>query len=987
MQRSRHRLLRAIRSAAARASRRGRRRSTRSTTRRPQTKRRLEIPEGALPTNFDDIELSTRHLQRATTASRTRRRSMIAFATGIDRANLVVVARTSAASITTRQPDRAHRHVDRRARPALRRARRARARQGRRARRSTSARRSCSSRRTRYAVAIKKTLKAKDGSDARDPRRLPGDPRRRRDQPRRCSRESAPRYPEIFAALEAQGHPQGRPRRRVGLHDALAHAGASRPARARAAALAMIGHERRRPRLHGRRCDTVPDRHADRAPHRRHVRRAAVPRRTTGHRRRTTKLVRDGAGKPLATGLYRAPFTAIIPQCAMNSTTPVPIIALRPRPARRVDQVASGGARAAAAELCAVAIGTDMRGMSDSRRAERRARAQRRQQRSPRSSTCSMQGMMNHIALVQIARGPMATDAVHEAGRRLARRSRAASTTTASRRAASSADGLRHRSGDQAAASLQVGAINYSMMLERSTDWPTYRTTLIGAYEDPLDRRADDQPHAAAVGSHRAGRRRRHDHHHRLPRDAAEAGLHADRHRRRSSAERRRASTSAHDGHPGHHADALYAVRRRTEAASRASGARDLTTSASATRFRSPTSRRRATTSTATFATRSATTDMMRQFYETGEITNLCTAPKGCDCTVAGLRGGDLTPGDSTAMSDTGLLHAFLLDGKGGGRHLDWAGVEAWTPNDGVLWGRSRLRSSRCHNLAYDPLANRSRHGRGADRCRSAPARGRPRRTPMLIVRGINLTKAPHPKTWSRRAWIEPDRIVTMRHRHSHVVHTLADQIERNTGPRSPGEFTPLLVERIVEAVVRRVDTLGDRIAECEHDVLGQPSADLRSALADLRRRAIALRRFLAPQREALAKLATINLPWLDATQRTRVAETADDMMRTIEELDAARDRAQSHRKSSAHVLPKRRISVYTCSRSSPRFFCRLVLCARCSASTSAACRYRRMIGRSGRCADCSRPASRSSSGCFASAVGSKRLAQHPRRSLRRPPT
>ena len=34
-----------------------------------------------------------------------------------------------------------------------------------------------------------------------------------------------------------------------------------------------------------------------------------------------------------------------------------------------------------------------------------------------------------------------------------------------------------------------------------------------------------------------------------------------------------------------------------------------------------------------------ATTDMMKAFYETGTITNLCTAPKGCDCTVAGACG------------------------------------------------------------------------------------------------------------------------------------------------------------------------------------------------------------------------------------------------------------------------------------------------------------------------------------------------------------
>jgi hypothetical protein len=34
---------------------------------------------------------------------------------------------------------------------------------------------------------------------------------------------------------------------------------------------------------------------------------------------------------------------------------------------------------------------------------------------------------------------------------------------------------------------LQVGAINYSMLLERSHDWPTYRTVLWGSYQNDLD--------------------------------------------------------------------------------------------------------------------------------------------------------------------------------------------------------------------------------------------------------------------------------------------------------------------------------------------------------------------------------------------------------------------------------------------------------------------------------------------------------------------
>ena len=46
------------------------------------------------------------------------------------------------------------------------------------------------------------------------------------------------------------------------------------------------------------------------------------------------------------------------------------------------------------------------------------------------------------------------------------------------------------------------------------------------------------------------------------------------------------------------------------------------------------------------------------------------------------------------------------------------------------------------------------------------------------------------------------------------------------------------------------------------------------------------------PQREAFGKLAQIQVPWLDATARARIVESADRMTRTVEELDAARDRA-----------------------------------------------------------------------------------------------
>ena len=162
-----------------------------------------------------------------------------------------------------------------------------------------------------------------------------------------------------------------------------------------------------------------------------------------------------------------------------------------------------------------------------------------------------------------------------------------------------------------------------------------------------------------------------------------------------------------------------------------------------------------------------------------------------------------------------------------------------------------------------------------------------------MIVRAINLNQGAEPEDMiSVRCYIEPRRIVTLRHRVSRSMVTIASELERGKGPHSAGDFTALFIERTVELVVTRVDTLGDAIASCEDQVVGDTRDDLRATLADQRRRAIALRRFLAPQREALTKLTTIALPWFDAMHRARITEVADRMTRTVEELDAARDRA-----------------------------------------------------------------------------------------------
>jgi len=245
-------------------------------------------------------------------------------------------------------------------------------------------------------------------------------------------------------------------------------------------------------------------------------------------------------------------------------------------------------------------------------------------------------------------------------------------------------------------------------------------------------------------------------------------------------------------------------------------------------------------------------------------------------------------------MSTSGLHHALLLDGKGGARSLDWTEVGTWKPDAGLLWLNldysvsdvtQWLRAtSQLDPVTISALTDSDPRPRAAAHADNL----------VMILRGINNNVGAAPEDMiSVRAYVAPQRVLTFHHRSSSTIASIVRELQHGTGPRTAGELALALVERMVEHVVARVDLLGDAVAACEDRALTEErQADLRHTLADQRRRAIQLRRFLAPQREAMHRLGSINVPLLDAQHRARLSEVSEDMMRAIEELDAARDRA-----------------------------------------------------------------------------------------------
>jgi zinc transporter len=240
-----------------------------------------------------------------------------------------------------------------------------------------------------------------------------------------------------------------------------------------------------------------------------------------------------------------------------------------------------------------------------------------------------------------------------------------------------------------------------------------------------------------------------------------------------------------------------------------------------------------------------------------------------------------------------GLIGAYILDGSGAGKSVGWKEIETWKPEQGILWihldysipnvQQWLYEQSDLDEVICDALTEED---------------SRPRCTPfheglLLGLRGVNLNPGADPEDMvGIRIWFEKDRIISTRKRKVLSIADIQAAIGQGNGPESISDFLVMITGRMMERMRQVIDDLEDAVADVEDQVLTSENSQLRSQLAALRRQAISLRRYLSPQREALSRLLTEKIDWLDEGDRIRLREVYDQLIRHIEDLDEARDRA-----------------------------------------------------------------------------------------------
>lgn len=243
-------------------------------------------------------------------------------------------------------------------------------------------------------------------------------------------------------------------------------------------------------------------------------------------------------------------------------------------------------------------------------------------------------------------------------------------------------------------------------------------------------------------------------------------------------------------------------------------------------------------------------------------------------------------------MDEDGLIAAFILDGQGGGTAVDWTGVGGVVAEDSLLW----VHLDRNSEFAQDWITNTS----GVDSVIAAALLAketRPRSFStssglFVILRGINLNDGEELHDMvSLRLWIEEHRVISVRIRSVKAVSDIADQITEGRGPSTTGEFLAHITQGLADRMEPAIQEMIDGIDQLEEDIDKIKQPNLRKELAALRHKAIVLRRYLAPQREALGRVGTESLSWLALGEKMAIRETADRTTRFVEELDEMRER------------------------------------------------------------------------------------------------
>lgn len=251
------------------------------------------------------------------------------------------------------------------------------------------------------------------------------------------------------------------------------------------------------------------------------------------------------------------------------------------------------------------------------------------------------------------------------------------------------------------------------------------------------------------------------------------------------------------------------------------------------------------------------------------------------------------------------ILFAYGFDGKGGGTPLKGKAISQMIKSKKLAWVHMDARSPQTKkwlnketpyldNFITDALLEEET---------------RPRMTQfgdgvLMILRGVNLNKNAEPEDMiSIRLWVDKHRIISLQRRQLKAVTDISQTLDAGNGPKNSGDFIGALSSALLNRMEPVLSELDDETDATEEKILVNPDKTLRNHIIDIRMRAIVMRRYIAPQREAIGQLRMADIKWLNETNKRQLQEGYNQVTRYVEDLDTIRERAQIVKDELANIL------------------------------------------------------------------------------------
>ncbi|GLR09267.1 zinc transporter ZntB [Mixta theicola] len=158
----------------------------------------------------------------------------------------------------------------------------------------------------------------------------------------------------------------------------------------------------------------------------------------------------------------------------------------------------------------------------------------------------------------------------------------------------------------------------------------------------------------------------------------------------------------------------------------------------------------------------------------------------------------------------------------------------------------------------------------------------------MITLRSVNRNSDSRPEQLvAIRVFINDKLIVSTRRRKVNAIDEVLSELQNGNGPVDGGSWLVELCDVLTDHTSEFIEDLQDKIIELE-DALMDQRVPARGELALLRKQLIVMRRYMTPQRDVYARLASEKLGWMDDSERRRMQEISDRLGRGLDDLAAS---------------------------------------------------------------------------------------------------